>query len=426
MSCSPGRLEQRVRADDVGVQERARVVQRVVVVRLGGEVDHDVVARRPARRRARRRRCRPARSANRSAGQPVERRPVARVGELVQHGDVMVGVVQHVVDEVGADEAGAAGDEKSLHRSVDYRIGSRQLSDCGNGEDARMRGIILAGGTGSRLHPITLGSQQAAGPGLRQADDLLPAVDADLRRHPRHPGHHHPARAAGVPAAAGRRLAVRRLASPTRSSRRRTGWRRRSSSARSTSATSLLPWCWATTSSTATGLGTQLRRFERHRRRRGLRLLGGRSDRLRRGRVRRRRAGHLPGGEARAPEEPLRGARAVLLRQRRRRDRREPEAVGPRRARDHRRQPGLPGARRAAGRGPAPRHRLAGHRHVRLAERREQLRPHHREPAGPEDRLPRGGRLAAGLPVATSELAQRAAALAKSGYGDYLASLLLP
>ena len=74
-------------------------------------------------------------------------------------------------------------------------------------KDDAMRGIILAGGTGSRLHPITLGDQQAAGPGLRQADDLLPALHADAGRDPRRPGHHHAARGRAVRAAARRRLA---------------------------------------------------------------------------------------------------------------------------------------------------------------------------------------------------------------------------
>ena len=49
-------------------------------------------------------------------------------------------------------------------------------------------------------------------------------------------------------------------------------------------------------------------------------------------------------------------------------------------------------------RGPAPRHGLAGHRHLRRSQRRLQLRAHHRETPGLEDRCAGGGRLAAGLP----------------------------
>ena len=42
--------------------------------------------------------------------------------------------------------------------------------------------------------PADARDQQAAAAGLRQADDLLSAVDADAGRHPRHPDHHHAAR----------------------------------------------------------------------------------------------------------------------------------------------------------------------------------------------------------------------------------------
>ena len=57
-----------------------------------------------------------------------------------------------------------------------------------------MKGIILAGGVGHAAVSAHAGGQQAAAAGLRQADDLLPAVDADAGRHPRHPGHHDAAR----------------------------------------------------------------------------------------------------------------------------------------------------------------------------------------------------------------------------------------
>ena len=55
------------------------------------------------------------------------------------------------------------------------------------------------------------------------------------------------------------------------------------------------------------------------------------------------------------PREPLRGSRTVLLRQRRRGDRPEPQAITPRRAGNHGREPCLPGTRKTPGGDPSPR-----------------------------------------------------------------------
>ena len=77
----------------------------------------------------------------------------------------------------------------------------------------------------------------------------------------------------------------------------------------------------------------------------------------------------------------------------------------------------------APGRGPAPRHGLAGHRDVRLDGRGRQLRAHARGPAGAQGRLPRGGGLAPGLPVRRRAARARRATL-KSGYGRYLLEVL--
>ena len=82
-----------------------------------------------------------------------EVRPVARVGQEVVDDDVVVRVVlEPVVDEVRADEAGAAGDEKS-HRAEGYAIAlveagsARPSRQCGStGAPARsLRRIACAG-----------------------------------------------------------------------------------------------------------------------------------------------------------------------------------------------------------------------------------------------------------------------------------------
>jgi hypothetical protein len=59
--------------------------------------------------------------------------------------------------------------------------------------------------------PDHAGGEQAARPGLRQADDLLPAVHAAPGRHHRGPRHHDTPRGPAVRAAARRRVPVRDL-----------------------------------------------------------------------------------------------------------------------------------------------------------------------------------------------------------------------
>ena len=119
----------------------------------------------------------------------------------------------------------------------------------------------LAGGTGSRLHPITLGSASSWCPvydkpmiyyplstlilaGIRDILIITTPHDADQFQ-----------RLLGD----GSQFGVNHHATAAAS---RTGWPRPSSSVRNTSATSRWRWFWATTFSTGQGMGTQLRRFE--------------------------------------------------------------------------------------------------------------------------------------------------------------------
>lgn len=110
----PASLDEGVGALDVGLEERARVGDGVVVVGLGGVVDHGVrlgdqaVDERGVAYVAHD-------ELDAVRGEPRDVLGVAGVGQLVEHGDVDARVLAHdVVDEVGADEAAAAGDDDPL------------------------------------------------------------------------------------------------------------------------------------------------------------------------------------------------------------------------------------------------------------------------------------------------------------------------
>ena len=149
-----------------------------------------------------------------------------------------------------------------------------------------------------RRHPAAPdhpGGVQAAAAGLRQADDLLPAVGADAGRHPGHPDHHHARtttpqfrRLLGDGSEWGLHAHLRRAG------RSRTGWPRRSSSAPTTSATTRVALVLGDNIFYGQGFSrtadASVAAAER-RRLRAVRLPGARPGALRRRRGRRRRAG---------------------------------------------------------------------------------------------------------------------------------------
>ena len=97
----------------VRLNERRRVVQKVVVVRLGGEVHDQVGARDEGADEARVGDV--ALHAGDLALEGGRRRIAAGVGEGVQDGDLAVGAVRlRLVDEVGAGDADSTGDEDAL------------------------------------------------------------------------------------------------------------------------------------------------------------------------------------------------------------------------------------------------------------------------------------------------------------------------
>ena len=222
--------------------------------------------------------------------------------------------------------------------------------------------------------PGHAGRQQAAAAGLRQADDLLPAVHADAGGDPRHPDHLDAAGHAALRAAAGRRQRSGASTCSTPCSRRRTASRRRFVIGREF------------VGGDAVGAGARRQHLLRPR-------PAASSSHARSARAEGATIFALPRcaiPSATASSSSTRDGRAVELEEKPTQpksryavtglyfyDNRvvdiaaDAQALGARRARDHRRQPPVPRARASSHcRGPRARHRVARHRHARVAAAR--------------------------------------------------------
>src|SRR3569832_564580 len=246
------------------------------------------------------------------------------------------------------------------------------------------------GHTALSSHP---GSEQAAAAGVRQAHGVLPAVDVDAGRHPRHPGDHHAARRAAVPAIAPGRPAVGRepaLRGATGAARPRRGLHHRPP------------------------LHCQSHELPRARRyhflrarydgaailgraasggRDGVRLLGKGPAALWRGRVRCHGACDGHRGKAAAAALQLRSDRHLFLRPASGRHRRRAAPVAARRARDHRYQQSQTTTKPIDAKKTQTQHCLARYRHARIAHAGGQFHRNHRGAPGAQGRVSRGDRL---------------------------------
>ena len=260
-----------------------------------------------------------------------------------------------------------------------------------------MRGIILAGGTGSRLHPITLGVSK----------QLMPVFDKPMIYYPLSTlilagirdilDHHHAARRRAVPAPAGRRLAVRcQLHLPQQPSP--DGLAQAFVLGAEHIGNEPVALVLGDNIFYGQGMGTQLRRFEN--------IDGGAvfgywvADPKSYGVVEfdaaARRSPWRRSPQSPRATTPCPGCTSTTTTSLRLPGASSPRPAGELEITDVNRHYLERG--KTARRNPSARHRLAGYRDVRLAERCLQLRPHDGKPPGPEDRRPRRDLLAPGLP----------------------------
>ena len=245
------------------------------------------------------------------------------------------------------------------------------------GQQRGMRGIILAGGTGSRLHPVTLGTSKQLVPvydkpmiyyplstlmlaGIR--DVLVITTPEDAPAFSRLLGD-------GTQFGVSITYAVQHVPN---------GLAQAFVLGKEHIGTDPVALVLGDNIFYGPGLGSRLGRFRQVDGGKVFAYRVGGSLRLRCRRVRRAVPCGVHRGEAATPPIQLRRTGLVLLRQRRGRHCSGPGAVRSGRVRDHRRQSRLHGAGETIRRSASTGYRLAGYRNIRFAARRGKLRAHHR------------------------------------------------